>query len=294
MRNTGLANRVFDTLNYTALALLCVVIAFPFLYLFNLSVSAPLPVSNQEVVLWPIGFQLDSYRKVFEDNLILTAFWNSVRYTVVGTFFVLTIGCLTAYPLSTKRMLLRRPIIIMMTFTMFFGGGLIPSFLLMKQLGILNSIWVLVVPGAFSFWNILLLRTNFQSLPDELFESARIDGANDWHMLFRIVLPLSKPILATIALFAAVGQWNSFFGPLIYLKSESMYPLTIVLRRILITKEVFDDAVTTKGVDPRYQMGMNTSLQMATIFVTVGPIVLLYPFLQRYFVKGALVGSIKG
>ncbi|WP_135555395.1 carbohydrate ABC transporter permease [Paenibacillus cymbidii] len=294
MRNTGLANRVFDTLNYTALALLCVVIAFPFLYLFNLSVSAPLPVSNQEVVLWPIGFQLDSYRKVFEDNLILTAFWNSVRYTVVGTFFVLTIGCLTAYPLSAKRMLLRRPIIIMMTFTMFFGGGLIPSFLLMKQLGILNSIWVLVVPGAFSFWNILLLRTNFQSLPDELFESARIDGANDWHMLFRIVLPLSKPILATIALFAAVGQWNSFFGPLIYLKSESMYPLTIVLRRILITKEVFDDAVTTKGVDPRYQMGMNTSLQMATIFVTVGPIVLLYPFLQRYFVKGALVGSIKG
>ncbi|MBO9605573.1 MAG: carbohydrate ABC transporter permease [Paenibacillaceae bacterium] len=293
MRNAGFGNRAFDAVNYIALTLLGIVILFPFVYLFNLSVSGPMPVSNRDVYLWPVEFNLESYRRVFAEPLILSAYWNSIRYTIVGTFLVLLVGCLTAYPLSSKRLLLRRPIVIMMTFTMFFGGGLIPSFLLMKGLGMLNTMWVLVVPGAFSFWNILLLRTNFQSLPEELFESARIDGANDWHILLRIVVPLSKPILATIALFAAVGQWNAFFGPLIFLRSDDMYPLTILLRRVLITQEVLDDAAQVTA-DPRYRLGANTSIQMATIFVTVGPIVLLYPFLQRYFVKGALVGSVKG
>ncbi|THF80306.1 carbohydrate ABC transporter permease [Cohnella fermenti] len=293
MKSYGFGSRSFDVFNYIALTLLGLAILFPFYYLLNLSVSGPIAVSNHEVYLWPVDFNVESYKRVFAEPLILSAYWNSIRYTVVGTFFVMVVGCLTAYPLSTKRLLLQRPIVIMMTFTMFFSGGLIPSFLLMKGLGLLNTIWVLVVPGAFTFWNILLLRTNFQSLPEELFEAARIDGANDWHVLLRIVVPLSKPILATIALFAAVGQWNAFFGPLIFLNSDDMYPLTILLRRVLITQEVFDDAALATA-DPRYRLGANISIQMATIFVTVGPILLLYPFLQRYFVKGALVGSVKG
>lgn len=295
MRYYGWSSRLFEALNYTLVGLMAVSVLLPFLYMFVISVSDPLAVGRSEVVLWPKGFQFESYAQVFQNKDIVISYWNSIRYTVVGTLSVLVIGCLTAYPLTVKEFKPRKFLIVLFTITMFFNGGLIPSFLVMKSIGLLDTIWVVTLPAAFSFWYIILLRTNFQALPKELYESAFIDGANDLQILLRVVIPLSKPILATVALFASVGLWNNFFGPLIYLNSPDMQPLTILLRRILIANESFNDTMMAGNLgDPVLTLGRTMSVRMATVFVTIGPIVLVYPFVQKYFVKGALVGSVKG
>jgi putative aldouronate transport system permease protein len=295
LKNAGLANRLFDAANYCIISLFTVTILLPFVYMFAISVSDPLEVGNSTVTLWPKGFQLESYVQVFNENQIVRAYWNSIRYTVVGTLLVLTIGCLTAYPLAARDFKAKKFLIVLFTITMFFNGGLIPTFMVIKNLGLLDTLWAVTLPAAFSFWNIIILRTNFRSLPSELYESAFMDGANDWQILMKIVIPLSKPILATIALFASVGLWNAFFGPLIYLSSSDMQPLTIILRRILISNESLSDTEMI-GMDPNpiLTLGRTVSLRMAVIFVTIGPIVLIYPFVQKYFVQGALVGSVKG
>lgn len=297
MRNTGFGNRTFDVLNYLLLSLFTLAILLPFVYMLAVSLSEPIAIARQNVRLLPVGVNFDSYRAVFNDNLIVSAYWNSIRYTVVGTAIVLAVGCLTAYPLSLRRFKLRTALTIYFTVTMFVSGGLIPAFLNMRDLGLLDSIWAITLPGAFTFWNIIILRTNFQGIPQELFESAFMDGANDWTIFTRIVLPLSKAILATIGLFASVGLWNAYFGPLIYLSSPDMQPLPILLRRILIANEVLsNDAVdmANQSSNPAMFLGRTEGIRMATVFVTMGPIILIYPFIQKYFVKGALVGSIKG
>lgn len=297
MRNTGFGNRTFDVLNYLLLSLFTLAILLPFVYMLSVSLSEPIAIARQDVRLLPVGFNFDSYKAVFDDNLIVSAYWNSIRYTVVGTAIVLAVGCMTAYPLSLRRFKLRTPLTIYFTVTMFVSGGLIPAFLNMRDLGLLDSIWAITLPGAFTFWNIIILRTNFQGIPQELFESAFMDGANDWTIFTRIVLPLSKAILATIGLFASVGLWNAYFGPLIYLSSPDMQPLPILLRRILIANEVLsNDAVdmANQSANPAMFLGRTEGIRMATVFVTMGPIILIYPFIQKYFVKGALVGSIKG
>ncbi|NOU62899.1 ABC transporter permease subunit [Paenibacillus sp. LMG 31461] len=298
MKNTGFANRLFNTANFIALLLLTLSIVLPFVHMFAISISNPVPVGLFKVMLLPQGINWEAYMAVLRDNQIVLAYWNSIRYTLLGTFLVLLIGCLTAYPLSINRFRARRPLSVLFTFTMFFSGGLIPSFMLIKNIGLLDTMWAITLPAAFSFWNIIILRTNFQAMPQELYESAFIDGANDWQILLRIVIPLSKAILATIALFASVGLWNAYFGPLMYLTSPEMQPLTIILRRILVANEVLSqgalDQANTLEVDPVAGAGRMISIRMATIFVTIGPIVLIYPFVQRFFVQGVLVGSVKG
>ncbi|MDF2927476.1 MAG: carbohydrate transporter permease [Paenibacillaceae bacterium] len=298
MKNTGFGNRLFDSVNILALSLLTLSIILPFVYMFSISISNPVEVGHFRVHLFPKGSNLEAYKTVLQDNQILRAYWNSIRYTVLGTLMVLLVGCLTAYPLSVHRFKARHGLTILFTVTMFFSGGLIPVFLMIRNLGLLDSIWAVTLPAVFSFWNIIILRTNFQGMPQELYESAFIDGANDWQILFRIVIPLSKAILATIALFASVGLWNAYFGPLMYLTSADMQPLTIILRRILVANEVLSngalDQANIMEVDPVAASGRMISVRMATIFVTIGPIVLIYPFVQKYFVKGTLVGSVKG
>ncbi|WP_135549325.1 carbohydrate ABC transporter permease [Paenibacillus cymbidii] len=297
MKNTGFANRLFDIFNYGALSLLTLAILLPFVYMLSISISDPIAIGAQKVGLLPAGVNFGSYKAVFHDNQIVTAYWNSIRYTVTGTFLVLAIGCITAYPLSLKRFKGRTVITIYFTVTMFVSGGLIPAFMNIKSLGLLDTMWAVTLPSAFTFWNIIILRTNFQGIPNELYESAFLDGAGDWQIFTRIVLPLSKAIMATIALFASVGLWNSYFGPLLYLSSPGMQPLTIVLRRILIANEVLSvDAIDTANhsTDMASFLGRMEGIRMATIFVTIGPIVLVYPFIQKYFVKGVLVGSVKG
>ncbi|MBD2847530.1 carbohydrate ABC transporter permease [Paenibacillus sp. IB182496] len=298
MKTTGFGNKVFDTVNFTLVLLLCLMIVLPFWYMFVLSVSDPFKVGMKEVALIPQGVNFKSYMAVLQENQIVNAYWNSIRYTVVGTFMVIVVACLTAYPLALQRFGSRKAITILFTITMFFSGGMIPTFMLIRGLGMLDTIWAVTLPAVFGFWNIIILRTNFQSLPRELFESAYMDGANDWRILFQIVIPLSGPILATLTLFASVGFWNAFFAPLLYLTSPEMHPLTIILRRVLVANEVLSsEAINSANslvMDPIADAGRTTSIRMATVFVTIGPIVLIYPFVQRYFVKGILVGSVKG
>jgi len=297
LKNTGFANRLFDVLNFALLALFTLCILLPFYYMFVLSVSDPVAVGMYQTTVIPKGLNFVSYTTVFQDNQIVQAYWNSILYTVTGTLLALVFGCLTAYPLSVARFRARKILTIMFTATMFFSGGLIPTFMVIRNLGMLDTIWAVTLPGAFTFWNIIILRTNFQMMPSAIIESAHIDGANDWRILYQIVIPLSKAILATIGLFASVGLWNAYFAPLIYLTSPEKQTLTLILRRILISNEVFSqDAMDTSTVldNPMSLLGKMVSLRMATIFVTIGPIVLIYPFVQKYFVRGVLIGSVKG
>ncbi len=291
---------IFDIINYLILIIFTLVIIFPFIYMFSVSISDPVAVGMMRVRFLPIGFQLNAYRTVFSDPNIMRAYYNSIVYATVGTIVTLFFNCLAAYPLSRPNFKGKYFFVIVFTITMFFSGGMIPNYLNMRNLGLLNTMWAIVFP-AVGMWNIILIRTNFQQLPESLIESAYIDGANDWYILFKIVLPLSKAILATVAIFASVSYWNNYFGPLLYLSSADKAPLTIILRRLLITREVFTSgeqaaqAADIVGADRGIAaQGIYLSLRTATIFATIGPIVLVYPFAQKYFVKGVLIGSIKG
>lgn len=288
-------SRLFNAGNYFVLSLVTLMFILPFVYMFSVSISDPVEVAKFNVTLFPIGFNVEAYQSILSNKVIITAYWNSIRYTVLGTLFTLFITCLAAYPLALSKLKYKSFFTVLFTITMFFHGGLIPTFLLIQRIGFIDTIWAVTVPGAFSFWFIIIMRTNFQSLPVELYESAYIDGANDWKILFQIVLPLSKAIIATIALFSSVGIWNSFFGPLLYLNSADMQPLSIILRRMLIANEVFNEAdVRATTIDPLLYTGRGIAMRMAAIFITIGPIVLVYPFVQKYFVEGVLVGSVKG
>jgi putative aldouronate transport system permease protein len=292
----SLGGWAFDLANYTFLTLVAFIMLYPFLYVLFVSISHPAAVSRGEVGLFPVGFQLETYLIVFRNQMIVRAYLNTIIYTVTGTLLTLLITCLTAYPLTRTRLRGRMAITVIFAITMFFSGGLIPTFLVVKSLRMLDTIWAMIVPGAFGMWYIIIARTNFMQIPESLIESAYIDGANDWQVLFRVVLPLSKAILATLALFIAVGFWNSFFAPLIYLNTANKMPLQIVLRQLLMfdqnTIQGLPSAVREK-LQGMTGPGLLVSINMATIIVATGPIILIYPFVQKYFVRGVLVGGLK-
>lgn len=295
IRDKSLGARIFDIANAVFLGLVVLLFVFPFVHIFCISISSPEFVQNNEVSIIPRGITLQAYQTIFNTKEIYSSYYNSILYAGLGTVWALFVTTLAAYPLSRKNLKYKKPFIFFFTFTMFFSGGLIPTFLLYADLKLIDTIWVIVLPAGFSFWNIILMRTNFQQLPSELYESAYLDGANDWVVLLRIVLPLSKAIIATISLFVAVSQWNSYFAPLMYLTSGDRQPLTILLRRILVSNEVFADmGASIDLAGDIFFMGKAESLKMATIFVTIGSIIFIYPFVQKYFVKGVMVGSIKG
>ncbi len=300
MAKESFSSKVFDVVNFIILFVFTASIIYPFVYMLSQSISDPFAVGLMKVKLWPIGFQTIAYGTVFKDPQILTAYWNSIVYTSISTVFAITFNGLAAYALSRSYFKGKGPLTFIFAVTMFFSGGMIPAYLNIKNLGLLDSIWAIVLPSV-GMWNIMLMRTNFMQLPDSLVESAYIDGANDWYIFYKIIVPLSTAIIATIAVFAAVGQWNNYFGPLLYIQSSDKEPLTLLLRRILITNEVLqtagaavNEANQSDVVDPVMYNGMVQSLKMATVFVTIGPIVMVYPFAQKYFVKGVLVGSVKG
>lgn len=240
-------------------------------------------------VKWiPVGFTLGNYKVVFSNNNVLLSYWNTILYTTTGTAVSLILTITMAYPLSRKHFFGRNIYMKFIIFAMLFSGGLIPTFLVVKSLGFYNKIWAIIIPGAINIWNLIVTRTFFMNLPDSLEESATIDGANDIQVLFQIYLPLSMPIIATMTLFYAVGHWNNYFGPLIYLNDKRKYPLQIFLRNILISTDI-----------SQYQMQediavVSTSIKYTVIIVTTVPILLVYPFIQKYFVKGIMVGAIKG
>lgn len=265
-------------------------IVYPFLYLLAVSFSAKLPVLQNRVWLYPIGFNLTAYSKVFEVKDFLRSYGNTFLYTIVGTAINLVMTTLTAYPLSKQYLKGRKAFNFMILFTMMFGGGLIANYILIKSLGMINTIWALVIPGAVSAWNMVLMRTYFEQLPESLEESAKLDGANDFQILLRIVLPTSTPIISTMVLYYAVGHWNSWFAPFIYLSDSAKFPLQLVVRTIVLTGEFNVMQQIANGGE----VVMQSSLKYAIIMISMIPMLILYPLIQKYLVKGIMVGAIKG
>lgn len=283
--------RFFDTGNVAFMVGLMLVTLYPLIYVLFASLSDPSQLSQHRgLLLKSLGFSLDAYRKVFENPMIMIGYANTIFYVVVGTCINIVLTSLAAYSLSRQNVMLKNPIMFMIVFTMFFQGGLVPLYLLVGDLGMIDTRWALIIPNAVSAWNLIIMRTAFQSVPVSLEESARIDGANDFTILFRIILPLSLPVLAVMILFYAVAHWNSYFSALIYLRDRDLYPLQLVLREILITSST-DEFTSGAASGDRYPIG--ETIKYATIIIATVPILFLYPFLQKYFVKGVMIGAIK-
>ncbi|MGG3507426.1 carbohydrate ABC transporter permease [Paenibacillus lautus] len=280
----------FDALNALILSGIVMACLYPFVYMLAVSLSDSASIASGEVWLWPRGFNLDMYQYVFEDGRVLKGYKNTLIYVISGTAISLIVTALGAYALSKTKMVMGKPILMLIVFTMFFNGGMIPTFLVVKELGFVNTIWGMVLPGAVGTWNLLIMRTFFMGMPQELEESGKIDGLSEIGIFFRIVLPLSKPVLATIGLYYAVGMWNNFMGPLLYLRDTDMQPLQVILRNIVLSGQL----TGTDGPVVGDIVVVEDGLKFATIMVSTLPILLVYPFIQKYFVKGALIGSVKG
>lgn len=288
------SDRWFNIINYFILLLFTITILYPLVYIVSASFSSPLAVISGKVWLWPVDFSLAGYEAVFKHKLIWTGFYNSVLYTVGGTLLNVVLTLMAAYPLSRKDFYVRNVIMALFVFTMLFSGGLIPSYLLVKELGMIDTRWALILPGAFSVMNVIIARTFFQTtIPDELLDAGQLDGCSDFKFLMKVVLPLSGPIIAVLTLFYAVGHWNSFFSALLYLKRQELYPLQLVLRDILIQNEV-DAEMMTDVADASARESLRELLKYSLIVVSTIPVLVIYPFIQRHFVKGMMIGSLKG
>ena len=264
---------------------------YPFIHMLAVSFSDTIYVLRNEVGIYPKGFTLDIYKLVLGDKRIFTAYKNTIIYVVLGTVIALLVTTSAAYALSKKRCPFGKIINIMILITMFFSGGMIPSFLAINWLKLYDTIWAIVLPGALSAWNLIVMRSFFAEYPEEIEESGRIDGLNDLGILWYLVLPTSTAVIATIGLFYGVAIWNSYFTPLLYLSQDSKYPLQIILQQVVMKSiSANQDVITSSGgkVIPE------DSIKFATIIVSIVPIILVYPFLQKYFVKGVMIGSIKG
>jgi putative aldouronate transport system permease protein len=290
----SIGERVFDSFNVAVMILVMIVTLYPLLYVLFASLSTPEAIYRSKgLLLWPVEPTLGGYQLVFKNPSILSGYKNTLIYVVVGTALNVLMTSLGAYVLSRKRLKFGKPLLLMIVFTMYFSGGLIPLFLIVRNLGLINRMWAILLPGAISTWNLLVMRTSFAAIPDSIEESAKMDGAQDFTILFRIIIPLSLPIMAVMTLFYGVAQWNSWFYAVIFLRDRGMYPLQLILREILIMK-VESDSVRLAMTGDMQSVEMMGLIKYAVIIVATVPILLIYPFLQRYFVKGVMVGSIKG
>ncbi|NOU90622.1 ABC transporter permease subunit [Paenibacillus sp. LMG 31460] len=284
--------KIFDAVVNALAILIVVVVLYPLIFIVSASFSDPALVLNGEVILLPKQITLEAYRNVFQNDQIWNGYGNTILYTAVGTVINLIMTTLAAYPLSRPDLPGRGIIMFFVTLTMFFSGGLIPSYLLVKNLGMVDTMWALVIPGAIATYNLIVMRTYFQSsIPWEIQEAAHIDGCSNWKLLTHVILPLSKPILAVMILFYAVGHWNSFFNALIYIRSKDMYPLQLVLREVLMVSQA--DAVDSNaGLESKILLA--ESIKYVVIIISSLPVLLMYPFVQKHFVKGVMIGSLKG
>lgn len=293
---TSASYKVFTVCNVAFLCLLCLTIIFPFWQQAVISISPPNEAKVISLHLYTLNPTLDAYKEILMRGSVPQAYFWTILRTVLGTLLTVTVSCMLAYPLSRKDLILRKLWMRLIVFTMFFGGGMIPTFLLVKNLGLTNTIFALVLPGMCSAYNIVIIRNFFSSLPNELEESAYIDGANDVQVFFRIVVPLSKPIIATITLWAIVGNWNAWFDAMIYITGNKIRVLQILLRDVLTNAE--DAALASVSglgyLDSGNQNYTAESIKAAILMATTLPIIMVYPFLQKYFVKGIMIGSVKG
>lgn len=273
------------------LIFLGLVALYPFLYVFSMSFSAPEHVLKRDVFFFPKGLGLDGFKLVGANKNLWPAYGNTLFYTFTGTLINLFVTVLISYALSRQYFVLRRPLSLMITFTMFFSGGIIPFFLVISNLGLYNTRWAVLLPFAASAWNIIIARSFYEQIPESLVESARIDGANDLQILWQVVLPLSGPILSVLTLFYAVGHWNSYFWPLVLLNDVKLQPLQIYLYKILV--QLKQDVMG--GVHIGISRTVATEqFKYASIIVSILPIIVVYPFIQKYFTKGVMIGAIKG
>ena len=287
-------DRIFNVINYLILTMVTVIVLYPLLFVLSASFSDPQAVLRGEMLLLPQGFNFNSYVKIFQNQDIINGFSNTFLYTIIGTLINLVMTIIASYPLSRRDFAGRNIIMALLVFTMFFSGGLIPTYMLIKDLGMLNTFWVMIIPNAVSIWNIIIMRTFFQqSIPYELQEAATIDGCSDIGILTRVILPLSMPIIAVTILFYAVGHWNAFFNALLYLSDKDKFPLQLILREILIQGQT-NDMVSSSSESAIKQQREVEGIKYAVLVVANIPVLVLYPFLQRYFVKGIMIGAIKG
>ena len=285
-------DHLFMTIVYAFCAIALIAILIPLIFVVAASFSSPDALLSAKVFLWPVDFTLRGYKMVFDHDLLPRSFWNSIVYTVVGTVINLVLTVLAAYPLSRKDLAVRNPIMMLFAFTMLFNGGMIPTYLLVRDLGMLDTMWAILLPTAISVWNLIITRTYFQtSIPQEILESASIDGCNDFQFLIRMVIPLSVPILAVNVLLYAVGHWNSYFNEMIYLSTNTKYPLQLILRDILLNDQSAGTMDVTQQLERQKTQYL---LQYSSMVVGTVPLMLLYPAVQKYFIKGIMVGAVKG
>ncbi|MDR6881672.1 carbohydrate ABC transporter permease [Bacillus sp. 3255] len=292
MINRSLGSRMFDGFNYTFLSIFALVTLLPFIYIISVSFAEPEEVLRRGFILFPTTFSLEGYRYIFSTQTIVNSLFVTIGITVAGTFINLLFTSLLAYPLSRADFAGRKLFMMMIVFTMLFHGGILPTFLVVKALGMLNSYWSLLIPNAISAFNLIVVVSFFRELPEGLEEAAKIDGCSDVGLLFRIVLPLSAPVLATFALFYAVGHWNTFFNAIMYINDSKMWPIQVWLRQIVILSQ--GGIGDSTQFDQNYIAPPSTIIKMAVIVISTVPILIVYPFLQKHFAKGVLLGSVKG
>lgn len=280
-------------LNRVIVTFLVVITIVPLIYVLVASFMDPATLINKGISFNPKDWTIQGYQRVFADDSILRGFVNSLFYSFSFSLLTVFITMITAYPLSRPNLAGKKIIMTFFVITMFVGGGLIPTYLLVKNLGMLDSVWAIIVPGAINVWNIILARTYFSALPKELSEAATIDGANDLQILFKVMLPLAKPIMFVLFLYAFVGQWNSYFDSMIYIKDPDLQPLQLVLRNILIQNQPSQDMVGANTAMAEMKQ-IAELIKYATIVISSLPLIIMYPFFQKYFDKGVLVGSVKG
>lgn len=298
MKNSLMKDTKSDKIFYfcvkTILILFLFIVIYPLIYVISASFSSPESVTNGRMWLFPVDFTLQGYQTLFTYKAIGIGYMNSLYYMILGTIMSLVMTMLASYPLSRKDLFGKKPLQFIFLFTMLFSGGLIPGYLVVKDLNLLDTRWALLIPGMLSVYNVIVMRTYFQnSIPEEILESATIDGCNHYLVLIRMIIPLSGPILAVIGLFYAIGYWNAYFNALLFINNPNLYPLQLVLRDILIVSKI--DMSAFKDIAQIRQKEMISQLlKYAAIVASTVPVLILYPFVQKYFVKGMMIGSVKG
>ena len=283
--------KVFQVFNVILLLLIVIITLYPFIYVVSQSFSAEKYIMAGKVNLFPKGFNINTYMVIMKEKYFWVGYKNTVLYTVFGTLISLAMSTLLAYPLSKKRLVGKKLLMPFVIFTMFFNGGLIPNYLLIRNLGMRNTIWSIIIPGAISTYNLIIMKSFFEGIPNELEEAAAVDGSSTYRTLISIILPLSMPIMATMTLFYAVGNWNNWFGPFLYFDSKDQFPVTLYLRNIISGAQ---QSSVSSGSDADELAQIGATIKSATIVLTVLPILCIYPFIQKYFVTGVMIGSVKG
>jgi len=287
-------DRIFYIIIYAIITILTISVLYPIIYVLSSSFSSGTAVSTGQVILWPVDFSIEGYKRVFQYDRVWIGYRNTIFYTIVGTLNNVLMTMICAYPLARRELPGRKYFMFIFVFTMYFSGGLIPSYLLMKDIGYVNTIWAMIMPGAFSVYQMIVCRTFINStIPGEMLEAAKIDGCSDFLYFVQFILPLSKAIIAVMTLQYAVGHWNSYFNAYIYLSNKNLFPLQVFLREILVMNQVSVSDFTDEETRQIMQ-GMADLLKYALIVVATAPIMCFYPFIQKYFVQGIMIGSLKG